>query len=85
MRFLFFLIALITAIAAKKTTTSQTSVWRTGTNSDGVLVSTEGVFSQKLMSTYGKEDTDTVPVGSIGLGSLNGAVGKVRTYKKNNY
>lgn len=82
MRFIFFILALITAIAAKSssTTTEQTTVWRTGTNSEGVTVTTQAIFSPSFRHTYGNSDTASVPPGTIGMGSLSGTVGKVRSY-----
>lgn len=84
MRFIFFILALITAIAAKSssTTTEQTTVWRTGTNSEGVTVTTQAIFSPSFQTTYGISDTTSVPSGTIGMGSLSGAVGKVRSYTR---
>lgn len=84
MRFLFFILALITLIAAKttSTTTAQTTVWRTGTNSEGVTVTTQAIFTPSFMSTYGNDDTESVPAGTIGLGSLSGTVGNVRSYTR---
>lgn len=82
MRFIFFILALITAIAAKSssTTTAQTTVWRTGTNSEGVTVTTQAIFTPSFRSTYGNSDTTSVLAGTVGMGSLSGTVGKVRSY-----
>lgn len=82
MRFIFFILALITAIAAKSssTTTAQTTVWRTGTNSEGVTVTTQAIFTPSFRSTYGNSDTTSVLEGTVGMGSLSGTVGKVRSY-----
>lgn len=84
MRFFFFILALITVIAAKttSTTTAQTTVWRTGTNSEGVTVTTQAIFTPSFMSTYGNDDTESVAAGTIGLGSLSGTVSKVRSYTR---
>ncbi|CAG89679.1 DEHA2F21538p [Debaryomyces hansenii CBS767] len=82
MRFIFFILALITAIAAKSssTTTAETTVWRTGTNSEGVTVTTQAIFTPSFRSTYGDSDTTSMLAGTIGMGSLSGTVGKVRSY-----
>jgi len=82
MRFIFFILALITAIAAKSssTTTAETTVWRTGTNSEGVTVTTQAIFTPSSRSTYGDSDTTSMLAGTIGMGSLSGTVGKVRSY-----
>jgi len=81
MRFIFFILALITAIAAKSssTTTAETTVWRTGTNSEGVTVTTQAIFTPSSRSTYGDSDTTSMLAGTIGMGSLSGTVGKVRS------
>lgn len=84
MRFIFYILALITAIAAKSssTTTAETTVWRTGTNSEGVTVTTQAIFTPSFRSTYGDSDTTSMLAGTIGIGmgSLSGTVGKVRSY-----
>ena len=82
MRFIFFILALITAIAAKSssTTTAETTVWRTGTNSEGVTVTTQAIFTPSFRSTYGDSDTTSMLAGTIGMGSLSGTVGQVRSY-----
>lgn len=82
MRFIFFILALITAIAAKSSssTTAQTTVWRTGTNSEGVTTTTQAIFTPSFRSTYGNSDTTSVLAGTVGMGSLSGTVGKVRSY-----
>ena len=82
MRFIFFILALITSIAAKSssTTTEQTTVWRTGTNSEGVTVTTQAIFSPSFGPTYGSSDTTSVAAGTIGMGSLSGEVGKIGSY-----
>lgn len=78
------ILALITAIAAKSssTTTEQTTVRRTGTNSDGVTVTTQAIFSPSFGPTYGSSDTTSVLGGTIGMGSLSGTVGKIRSYRQ---
>lgn len=62
------------------TTTSVTLVWATGTNADGVLTTTQSVFSQTFMDIH----TTAVPVpsGTIGLSNISGEVGKVRSYAR---
>lgn len=86
MRFLIFFMALVTMIAAKtsssSTTRAQTTVWRTGTNSEGSTVTTQAIFTPSFMSVYNSEDAETVPAGSVGLGSLTGEVGKIRSYTR---
>lgn len=62
-----------------KTTTSKTLVWVTATTK-GRVVTTQSPYRQPFMSTYTTAVTDDVKKGSIGLGTIDGQVGKIRTY-----
>lgn len=76
-------LALITIITAKTTSkTAKTTIWRTGTNSDGITVTTQDIFTPTFISIYGTGDAESVPAGTIGIGSINGEVGKIRSYTK---
>ncbi|ODV79571.1 uncharacterized protein CANTADRAFT_5306 [Suhomyces tanzawaensis NRRL Y-17324] len=64
----------------KPTTTSQTSVYVTVTvNGKATVVQT--VYSQTFISTY-ESATGAVPSGAVGMGSLSGSVGGVRSYSQ---
>jgi len=57
---------------------SPTLIWVTGTNSEGVTKTTESIYTQKFSSFY--STVAVPPSGSIGLGTISGTVGTVRTY-----
>lgn len=65
-----------------KDTTSATTIWKTiTTNGNTAVVKTK--FSQLFMKTYEPDDvkTDDVKSGNVGLGSISGNVGDVRSYE----
>lgn len=62
--------------------TSATTIWKTiTTNGNTAVVKTK--FSQLFMKTYQPDDvkTDDVKSGNVGLGSISGKVGDVRSYE----
>lgn len=67
-------------VLADKTTTSKTLVWHTGTNLAGVLTTTQSPYTQTFTSLY--SETAQPSSGNIGLGSLSGKVGQIRTYER---
>lgn len=82
-KYLFGLISLLTLIAAadKTTKASSTTIWIT-TTVGGKKTTMQTVFSQSFMSTYTSADEGDVQSGNIGLGSISGTVGDVRSYTK---
>lgn len=79
MRLLPFLFLFVCGVWAATTTSATTTlVWATGTNSAGVTTVTESAYTQTFSSVY--TSAATVPSGSIGLGSLSGTVGNVKSY-----
>ncbi|CCG23105.1 Kre1 protein [Candida orthopsilosis Co 90-125] len=70
-----------TATTTTKTSQSNTSVWVTGTDASGITRTTQSVFSQSFKSAY-TEAEETPSSGSVGLGSLSGSVGHIRTYDR---
>lgn len=68
-----------TATTTTATSTSVTLVWATGTNSLGITTVTQLVFTQTFMKTYTTAIV-TWSSGEIGLGSLSGTVGQIRSY-----
>lgn len=70
-----------TATKTTKTSQSNTSVWVTGTDASGITRTTQSVFSQSFKSAY-TEAEETPSSGSVGLGSLSGSVGHIRTYDR---
>ncbi len=66
-----------TIFAKTATTTSATSIWVT-TTVGGKAETVEVEYSQSFPSFYTK--VATVPKGSIGLGTISGKVGTIRTY-----
>lgn len=77
--YILFLFA-STILAADKTSSSvsPTLVWVTGTDANGKLATTQSTYYQSFMSTYTTAETPSS--GSIGLGSISGTVGEIRTY-----
>lgn len=43
-------------------------------------MTTQAIFTPSFRSTYGNSDTTSVLAGTVGMGSLSGTVGKVRSY-----
>jgi len=91
---LFFLLAFSTAkttssssssstIATTTTKSSQsnTSVWVTGTDASGITRTTQSIYYQSFKSAY-TEAEETYSSASIGLGSISGVVGHIRTYDR---
>ncbi|CAK7893245.1 predicted GPI-anchored protein 1 [[Candida] anglica] len=68
------------SVSASTTSVEPTMVWVTGTDSLGILRTTQATYSQLFQSLW--TSTTTVPAGSVGMGSISGTVGKVRTYSK---
>lgn len=85
MRFNAFLMLLtiwaVVVVAAKTSATTTTLVWVTVTKA-GVLTTMQTPFKQEFMSTYTTAETSDVKSGQIGLGSLSGHVGDIRTYER---
>lgn len=69
------------AATTTATTTSATYVWIT-TTVGGQLVTISVPYSQSFMTTYTAADTDAVESGSVGLGSISGSLGGIRTYSQ---
>lgn len=81
MKWLFIVFSLITVIQAATTTlTTSTLVWATGTNADGVLTTTQSAYVQTFTSFH--DGVASPSSGAIGLGSLTGSVGGIRTYER---
>lgn len=59
---------------------SETTVWVTITT-DGATATVKTIWVQSFMSTY-TEATSSAAAGSVGLGSLSGLVGGVRSYSE---
>jgi len=62
-------------------TSSNTIVWVT-TTIDGKLTTASTTFSQTFMSTYTEANSNDVESGTVGMGSLSGSVGNVKSYDK---
>ncbi|RLV95509.1 Protein KRE1 [Spathaspora sp. JA1] len=75
---LFFLCISLVIAADPPTTTSVTLVWVTGTDAAGNLVTTQSIFSQSFQTFFTQVATPSS--GAIGLGSLSGSVGDIKTY-----
>lgn len=56
-------------------------VWVTITTA-GQVVTTQTTYQQLFKSTFTTADTETVKSGAIGLGSISGRVGEVRSYER---
>ena len=69
-------------VAADKTTTkaSSTTVWIT-TTVKGEKTTMQTAYEQSFMKTYSTADDGDVKSGGIGLGSLSGNVGDMRSYE----
>lgn len=63
------------------TTTSATYVWIT-TTVGGQLATISVPYSQSFMSTYSTANSDAVESGSVGLGSISGSLGGIRSYSQ---
>ncbi|WEJ94071.1 killer toxin resistant protein [Yamadazyma tenuis] len=74
---ILFALQLIFFVHADATTTTNTLVWATGTIS-GKLTTYQSIYRQKFTSMY--EEVSSPVSGSMGLGSLSGQVGQIRTY-----
>lgn len=68
--------------AADPTTTevSSTLVWATGTDANGVLQTTQSVYTQKFSTLY--LSVPSVSVGLIGLGTISSLSGEYRSYQR---
>ena len=64
-----------------KTKKTTTWVWVT-TTIGGQLATISTAYSQKFISTHSSEDAKSVASGEIGLGSLSGSVGGIKTYSQ---
>ncbi|CUM65536.1 uncharacterized protein PRCAT00003182001 [Priceomyces carsonii] len=62
-----------------ETSVSATSVWITITT-DGNPVTVKSIYKQTFMKTYSAAETSDVKSGNVGLGTIDGSVGKVRSY-----
>lgn len=71
----FLSLFLLLAFASAKT---ETTVYVTATT-DGKKTVVPTIYSQKF-STYSELQSDAISSGSVGLGSIKGDVGKVRSY-----
>lgn len=60
-------------------TVSSTLVWATGTDANGVLQTTQSVYTQSFSTLY--LSVPSVSVGLIGMGTISGLVGEIRTYQ----
>lgn len=60
------------------TKVSTTLVWVTGTDSAGHTRTTQSAYTQTFSDFYGLLASPSI--GSIGIGSLSGSVGEIRTY-----
>lgn len=69
-------------VAADKTTTkaSSTTIWIT-TTVKGEKTTMETAFKQSFKKTYSTADEADVKSGGIGIGSLSGNVGAMRSYE----
>ncbi|KAG5420668.1 hypothetical protein I9W82_002549 [Candida metapsilosis] len=94
MKFLQLIFFIFLALTSAETTSSSsssssttkksqtnTSVWVTGTDSNGVTKTTQSIYYQTFKSAY-TEAQETASSGSVGLGSLSGSVGHIRTYDR---
>lgn len=81
-KYLFGFISMLTLIlAADKTTKkSSTTVWVT-TTIKGEKTTMQTIYEQSFKSTYATADEGDVKSGQIGLGSISGNVGDVRSYE----
>lgn len=57
---------------------SPTLVWVTGTDSAGITRTTQSTFYQTFRPSY--TETETYASGSIGMGTISGEVGSIRSY-----
>lgn len=77
----------ITAVIGETTTSSTTAsssesptlVWVTGTDASGRLATTQSAYTQQFSQLYSSIASPSS--GSIGLGTIQGTVGVVRTYE----
>lgn len=76
--FLAFAVCLAETSSTTSSTKTTTLVWVTGTDSAGLTATTQSAYTQKFSSMY--TSVATYESGSIGLGSLSGEVGDIRTY-----
>lgn len=66
---------------ATTTSVSATTVWITVTTNGG-LATVKSLYKQSFMKTYGEADVLAPPSGAVGLGSITGSVGEVRSYDR---
>lgn len=80
----FGMVSAATTSSSSSTSTTSTvkptSVWVTGTDANGVLKTTQSRFEQTQFVV--ETSTTAVPSGAIGLGSVSGTVGQVRSYEQ---
>lgn len=58
---------------------SATTVWVTVTT-NGRLATVKSLYKQSFIQTYGSADVLAPPSGAVGLGSITGSVGGIRSY-----
>lgn len=68
-------------VAATTSATTTTLVWVTVTQS-GKLATIQTAFKQEFKSTYTSAETSDVKSGEVGLGTLSGNIGEVRSYER---
>lgn len=66
-----------TSTTSSKSSTEPTLVWVTGTTK-GIVTVTQSPYTQKFAKMFSA--TDDAKSGGIGLGTLSGTVGDIRTY-----
>ncbi|EGW34290.1 uncharacterized protein SPAPADRAFT_59707 [Spathaspora passalidarum NRRL Y-27907] len=74
----FICISLVLAADAPTTTASPTLVWVTGTDANGILRTTQSPYTQQFSTFF--TSVAAPSSGVIGLGTISGSVGEVRTY-----
>lgn len=85
---MFFILSLFAGIQAladqgdgKTSSKSATTIWVTITT-DGAPVVVQTTYIQSFNDVYTEADTESLKSGTVGLGSVSGSVGGVRTYDK---
>lgn len=76
---ILLLLLIIMVQAATTTSVSKTLVWATGTDADGNLATTQSPYTQTFTSFF--SELESPSSGNIGLGSLSGKVGQIRSYE----
>ena len=77
--FIVFLLQWLLVNCDDPTTTLKTMVWATGTNEAGVTTVTQSAYTQEFSSMY--DEVAEPSSGQIGLGSISGNVGDIRSYE----